>query len=81
MYTVPDTVAIYTSSIYFICFRSKTLSSGDKEVTTSDNLAYGQTKVIEAVGEGMYESIDDNPPYGEQLENEYELCDLSNPSS
>ena len=55
----------------------------------SNNPAYGQTKIAEIVGEGMYVSIDENPAYGErksreQLEqdNEYEkVCDLANPSS
>ena len=54
----------------------------------SNNPAYGQTKITEAVGEGMYVSMDENPAYGErksreqlQQVNEYELCDLPSPSS
>ena len=54
----------------------------------SNNPAYGQTKIRETVGEGMYVSMDENPAYGEkksreQLEqdNEYELCVLPGPSS
>ena len=55
----------------------------------SNNPAYGQTKITEAVGEGMYVSMDENPAYGErksreQLEQDHEyevICDLANPSS
>ena len=52
----------------------------------SNNPAYGQTKITETVGEGMYVSMDDNPAYGErkqlQEENDYEVvCDLADPSS
>ena len=60
---------------------SKKLPSGDKEIPTSNNLAYGQT---ETVGEGI--SMDNNPAYEEsnskeQQENEYELYGLPGPSS
>ena len=46
------------------------------------NPTYGHTKITEAVGEGMYVSMDENPAYGErkqlQQENEYEvICDPS----